>query len=79
MLLFDLAGMTCGHFLVPFWPFFGATLIGRAIIKMYIQKIFVIVTFSKHMVEQMVDFIGAVPGTGPSLQKPSQEYLEDQQ
>ena len=26
--LFDLAGITCGHFLVPFWTFFGATLIG---------------------------------------------------
>ena len=27
--LFDLAGITCGHFLVPFWTFFGATLIGK--------------------------------------------------
>ncbi|XP_073735646.1 vacuole membrane protein 1 isoform X3 [Callorhinus ursinus] len=42
------------------------------------QKIFVIVTFSKHIVEQMVAFIGAVPGVGPSLQKPFQEYLEAQ-
>uniref|UniRef100_A0A671EXY7 Vacuole membrane protein 1 n=1 Tax=Rhinolophus ferrumequinum TaxID=59479 RepID=A0A671EXY7_RHIFE len=76
--LFDLAGITCGHFLVPFWTFFGATLIGKAIIKMHIQKIFVIITFSKHIVEQMVAFIGAVPGIGPSLQKPFQEYLEAQ-
>ncbi|CAH6775852.1 Vmp1 [Phodopus roborovskii] len=38
--LFDLAGITCGHFLVPFWTFFGATLIGKAIIKMHIQKPF---------------------------------------
>ncbi|KAJ7308849.1 hypothetical protein JRQ81_008120 [Phrynocephalus forsythii] len=76
--LFDLAGITCGHFLVPFWTFFGATLIGKAIIKMHIQKLFVIVTFSKHIVEQMVSLIGAVPGVGPSLQKPFQEYLEAQ-
>nr|XP_005892351.1 PREDICTED: vacuole membrane protein 1 isoform X2 [Bos mutus] len=76
--LFDLAGITCGHFLVPFWTFFGATLIGKAIIKMHIQKLFVIVAFSKHIVEQMVAFIGAVPGIGPSLQKPFQEYLEAQ-
>ena len=27
--LFDLAGITCGHFLVKFWTFFGATLIGK--------------------------------------------------
>jgi hypothetical protein len=31
--LFDLAGLTCGHFLIPFWTFFGATLIGKAIVK----------------------------------------------
>jgi hypothetical protein len=37
--LFDLAGITCGHFLVPFGTFFGATLIGKAIIKMHIQVI----------------------------------------
>lgn len=30
--LFDLAGITCGHFLIPFWTFFGATLIGRGYI-----------------------------------------------
>lgn len=28
--LFDLAGITCGHFLVKFSTFFGATLIGNS-------------------------------------------------
>uniref|UniRef100_A0A8C7X4S0 Vacuole membrane protein 1 n=1 Tax=Oryzias sinensis TaxID=183150 RepID=A0A8C7X4S0_9TELE len=76
--LFDLAGITCGHFLVPFWTFFGATLIGKAIIKMHIQKLFVIITFSKHIVEQMVSLIGSVPKVGPLLQKPFSQYLEAQ-
>ncbi|KAF4085923.1 hypothetical protein AMELA_G00100460 [Ameiurus melas] len=76
--LFDLAGITCGHFLIPFWTFFGATLIGKAVIKMHIQKLFVIITFSKHIVEQMVSLIGAIPGVGVSLQKPFREYLEAQ-
>uniref|UniRef100_A0A8C7FRE1 Vacuole membrane protein 1 n=1 Tax=Oncorhynchus kisutch TaxID=8019 RepID=A0A8C7FRE1_ONCKI len=76
--LFDLAGITCGHFLVPFWTFFGATLIGKAIIKMHIQKLFVIITFSKHIVEQMVSLIGSLPRVGPSIQKPFSEYLEAQ-
>jgi hypothetical protein len=35
--LFDLAGITCGHFGVPFWTFMSATLIGKAVIKMHIQ------------------------------------------
>ncbi|KAF6715335.1 Vacuole membrane protein 1 [Oryzias melastigma] len=76
--LFDLAGITCGHFLVPFWTFFGATLIGKAVIKMHIQKLFVIVTFSRHIVEQIVSLFGAVPVLGAALQKPFREYLEAQ-
>jgi uncharacterized membrane protein YdjX (TVP38/TMEM64 family) len=35
--LFDLAGILCGQFGVPFWKFFLATLIGKAIIKTHIQ------------------------------------------
>jgi len=42
--LFDLAGITCGHFLIPFGTFFGATLIGKAVIKMHIQVWWIITT-----------------------------------
>lgn len=52
--LFDLAGITCGYSLVPFWTFFGATLIGKAVIKMHIQKLFVIVAFNENYVESFV-------------------------
>jgi len=53
--LFDLAGITCGYSLVPFWTFFGATLIGKAVIKMHIQKLFVIVAFNEDYVDLFVD------------------------
>lgn len=48
--LFDLAGLTCGHFLVPFWTFFGATVLGKAVVKMHLQKMFVIVAFNETLV-----------------------------
>ncbi|KAL0376607.1 UNVERIFIED_CONTAM: Vacuole membrane protein KMS1 [Sesamum calycinum] len=35
--LFDLAGIMCGQFGIPFWKFFLATAIGKAIIKTHIQ------------------------------------------
>ncbi|NWZ48997.1 VMP1 protein, partial [Haliaeetus albicilla] len=84
--LFDLAGITCGHFLVPFWTFFGATLIGKAVIKMHIQAIlkkknvFVFVFFFSLILSVLWDelCISAIPSIGPSLQKPFQEYLEAQ-
>ena len=40
--LFDLAGLTCGTFGVSFWTFFGATFIGKAVIKVSIQAFFII-------------------------------------
>uniref|UniRef100_A0A0B7AX85 Vacuole membrane protein 1 n=2 Tax=Arion vulgaris TaxID=1028688 RepID=A0A0B7AX85_9EUPU len=76
--LFDLAGITCGHFLIPFWTFFGATLIGKAIIKMHIQKLFVIFIFSAHHVESVIKLIGFIPYFGRLAQHPFQEYLEKQ-
>ncbi|XP_065831610.1 vacuole membrane protein 1-like [Oscarella lobularis] len=76
--LFDLAGITCGHFLIPFWTFFGATVIGKALIKMHIQKLFVIILFTKKYVEGLVDIIGYIPVFGEQLQSPFKEYLSKQ-
>lgn len=49
--LFDLAGLMCGHFLVPFWKFFLATLIGKAVIKTHIQTLSVIFACNPHVLE----------------------------
>lgn len=76
--LFDLAGITCGHFLIPFWTFFGATLIGKAVIKMHIQKLFVIFLFSVHHVEQVIRVMGLVPVVGKSMQTPFRDWLAKQ-
>lgn len=76
--LFDLAGITCGHCLVPFWTFFGATLIGKAVIKMHLQKTFVILAFSKHYVEAVLSYVGDIPTVGPYIQKPFKIALEKQ-
>ncbi|XP_049533467.1 vacuole membrane protein 1 isoform X1 [Anopheles darlingi] len=76
--LFDLAGITCGHFLVPFWKFFGATLIGKAIIKMHIQKIFVIISFNENLVEKFIKFLAFIPIIGVRLQVPFKVFFENQ-
>lgn len=55
--LFDLAGLTCGHFLIPFWTFFIATAIGKACIKVTIQSFFTIIMFSAHTVNKIIDLI----------------------
>ena len=70
--LFDLAGITCGHFLIPFWTFFGATLIGKAIVKMHIQMCFIIFLFSKHHIQNFVSFLPE------DLQVKFMEFLDKQ-
>jgi len=76
--LFDFAGFACGHFLVPFWTFFGATLIGKAIIKVHIQMLFVIVAFNEHHFEYFVDKIKLLPYVGKFLYEPFKEFLNEQ-
>ncbi|KAJ1921368.1 hypothetical protein H4219_000685 [Mycoemilia scoparia] len=55
--LFDLAGITCGHFQVPFWTFFGATFLGKSFIKATIQSIIVITAFSKDTIEAILGYL----------------------
>ncbi len=42
---FDLCGICCGHFLMPFWTFFGATLIGKAVVRNTYQSLFMVAIF----------------------------------
>eukprot|EP00343_Euplotes_focardii_P011865 CAMPEP_0205830332 /NCGR_PEP_ID=MMETSP0206-20130828/40749_1 /ASSEMBLY_ACC=CAM_ASM_000279 /TAXON_ID=36767 /ORGANISM="Euplotes focardii, Strain TN1" /LENGTH=237 /DNA_ID=CAMNT_0053133899 /DNA_START=402 /DNA_END=1112 /DNA_ORIENTATION=- len=74
--LFDLAGLTCGHFQIAFWTFFGATVIGKAINKVSIQSFFVIMMFSNHIIERL---IGLVTTIAPSLESFIRTELAKQQ
>lgn len=76
--LFDLAGVTCGHFLVPFWTFFGATLIGKAVIKMMIQKMFVIIAFNEALIAKAVQSLAVIPVVGIKLQQPVTQFFANQ-
>merc|ERR1712029_788653 len=76
--LFDLAGITCGHFLVPFWTFFGATVIGKAVIKMHIQKLFIIFAFNEKLIEAAVSQIHKLPWIGSRLEVPLRAGLAKQ-
>ncbi|CAO3599978.1 unnamed protein product [Absidia cylindrospora] len=72
--LFDLAGITCGHFLVPFTTFFGATLLGKACIKASIQALIVILTFSH---ETLTIFLDSLESSFPALHKALSKIILD--
>jgi len=55
--LFDLAGILCGQFLIPFYTFFGATVLGKAVIKTLLQSLFIIALFSKGTTDFVLAFL----------------------
>lgn len=73
--LFDLAGLLCGHFGVEFWVFFGATLLGKAIIKVHIQVLFTILLFST---DQLSSFQRIISHYFPSFSVFLSNFLETQ-
>ncbi|KAL0478414.1 vacuolar membrane protein 1 [Acrasis kona] len=67
--LFDLAGVTCGYSLIPFKTFFGATVIGKAIIKANLQAVLIVLIFSRKQLDIVITFIeNIVPSVKQSLE-----------
>lgn len=64
--------------MVPFWTFFGATLIGKAVIKTHIQTIFVIIAFNESLIDKTVDLLVYIPLIGKYLLKPFKSFLNNQ-
>lgn len=64
--------------MVPFWTFFGATLIGKAVIKMHLQKVVVIVAFNELLLEKAVDYLAFIPVIGKKFQEPFKAFLQNQ-
>ncbi|KAJ3698849.1 hypothetical protein LUZ61_002554 [Rhynchospora tenuis] len=69
--LFDLAGIMCGQFGVPFWKFFIATLTGKALIKAHIQTVFLISLCNNSLLEfvetRLIWLLGHIPGFSTAL------------
>ncbi|KAG8373061.1 hypothetical protein BUALT_Bualt12G0131600 [Buddleja alternifolia] len=64
--LFDLAGIMCGQFGIPFWEFFLATMIGKALIKTHIQTVFIISVCNNQLLHwmenELIWVLSFVPG-----------------
>nr|GLL37289.1 vacuole membrane protein KMS1-like isoform X1 [Ipomoea trifida] len=69
--LFDLAGIMCGQFGIPFWKFFTATLIGKAIIKTHIQTAFIISLCNNQLLDlienELLWVLNLIPGVASIL------------
>ncbi|CAN0373551.1 unnamed protein product, partial [Scytosiphon promiscuus] len=54
---FDLCGMCCGHFMMPFSTFFSAVLLGKAGVKIILQTAFFTMAFHEHHLEAFIAVI----------------------
>lgn len=55
---FDLCGMACGQFLLPFTTFLAATMIGKGVIKVSLQALFFVTLFSGDNMERVLRRMG---------------------
>ncbi|GAX81181.1 hypothetical protein CEUSTIGMA_g8614.t1 [Chlamydomonas eustigma] len=65
---FDLCGMCCGAYLMPFWTFFTATLFGKAVVKVNVQNLLIVALFRKESREYLLDVLEKIlPATIPGF------------
>lgn len=59
---FDACGLCCGYFLMPFWTFFGAVFIGKALIKVNLQALGIILLCSKEFINGLTQILYKLTG-----------------
>ncbi|CBZ52104.1 GI15163, related [Neospora caninum Liverpool] len=64
-MLFDLCGIVCGHFMMPFWEFFIALFLGKAVVKTFMQIAFFVFLFSSKYDQLRAHFVGEVARIWP--------------
>ena len=52
--LFDLCGICCGHYLMPFWTFFSATFLGKAVIRNLYQSVMYVVLCQEEYMQWVI-------------------------
>eukprot|EP00921_Rhytidocystis_pertsovi_P002790 GHVQ01004727.1.p1 GENE.GHVQ01004727.1~~GHVQ01004727.1.p1 ORF type:complete len:406 (+),score=46.48 GHVQ01004727.1:193-1410(+) len=63
--LFDLCGIVCGHFMMPFWSFFGALFLGKAIMKVLMQCMLFVFLFAARYDEARAHLVTTVGSMWP--------------
>jgi len=69
------AGIVCGHFLIPFYTFFGATFLGKAVFKTAMQSLFIIAIFSQDSLDLILSLLQS---HSPRLHSFAESLLHEQ-
>lgn len=63
---FDLCGICCGQAQMPFWQFFGATFVGKAIIKVVLQAALMVALFRRESRSTVFKYLHALTDRFPA-------------
>lgn len=74
---FDVCGICCGHFLMPFGTFFLATFIGKAIIRNSYQSILYVLLCSEEYLEHLIQLLQFISPDQLHLDQYIREVLEE--
>lgn len=74
---FDVCGICCGHFLMPFWTFFWATFIGKAVIRNSYQSVIYLALCSERYLELLIQALQYIVPDGLHLDNMIREALEE--
>lgn len=76
-LAFDLCGICCGHFLMPFSTFILATFIGKAVIRNTYQSLLYIALCSEHHLDLLIEFLQYLAPDALNVDKTIKDSLLD--
>lgn len=70
---FDLCGICCGHFLMPFWTFFGATFLGKGCVRTLYQSLLFTALMSEEHLDTLIQVLQRITPDALHLDK----YIHD--
>lgn len=74
---FDICGIYCGHYLMPFWTFFGATFLGKAVIRNGYQSVMYVALCSEAYLEMIIQLLQYLTPDYLHCDKIIREILEE--
>ena len=74
---FDLCGICCGHYLMPFWTFFLATFVGKAIIRNFYQSLIYVMLCQEEYMKMFIELLQYLTPDSFQVDEAIRDVLEE--
>lgn len=77
--LFDMCGICCGHYLMPFSTFFSATFLGKAVIRNFYQSLMYVALCGEEYMQMVIRILQHLAPDSWQIDEVIREIIEDGQ